>query len=233
MGLSQAQTRRIINQHLYLYFLRTPALSGDWIWVLTNKQSCHTTTSLLILVCLMPKKKTVSLWGHICPINYWLEFGLTETETNFLLWHSQVIPQTILGDKPHECFQQLEIIGLFFPSVFPACSESAYVVVWLQQPWRSLSGWGDLSVCLWALCCGLNLQARQTASKQTVTFSCIFGNGVTLRSQKTGLWFGEGEKKECADLNFWGVLLKWGKKKKRERSNVRKGGEKFHIPQLP
>lgn len=65
--------------------------------------------------------------------------------------------------------------------------------------------------------CGLNLQARQTASKQTVTFSCIFGSGVILSSQKTVLCFGKKKKKvvcfvDCTDLNFWGSWLKKGGK---------------------
>lgn len=60
-----------------------------------------------------------------------------------------------------------------------------------QSSHEGFSGCGDFSVCLWSSLCGLNLQARQTASKQTVTFSCIFGSVVTLGSQGAGLRFGK------------------------------------------
>lgn len=89
-----------------------------------------------------------------------------------------------------------------------------------QSSHEGFSGCGDFSVCLWSSLCGLNLQARQTASKQTVTFSCIFGSGSHSGQpgSRAPIW-----KKEVVcfadgiDLNFWGLLVRKKKRKTKKR----------------
>lgn len=99
-----------------------------------------------------------------------------------------------------------------------------------QSSHEGFSGCGDFSVCLWSSLCGLNLQARQTASKQTVTFSCIFGSGSHSGQpgSRAPIW-----KKEVVcfadgiDLNFWGLLVRKKKKKKtKKRGGKRKKEER-------
>lgn len=81
-------------------------------------------------------------------------------------------------------FLTVEDQGGVFP-VFPLCTESRVLIQSSDlNNHEGLSDCGDFTICLWSLLCGLNLQARQTASKQTVTISCIFGSRVTLTAQK-------------------------------------------------
>lgn len=88
-------------------------------------------------------------------------------------------------------FLTVEDQGGVFP-VFPLCTKLRVLIQSSDlNNHEGLSDCEDFTICLWSLLCGLNLQAQQTASKQTVTISCIFGSRLTLTAQKALLWFGK------------------------------------------